>query len=359
MNDLYRPMFLPDLLVAALERNRDRPAVFIDGDVLTAAHFRDEISRYVQAFRDQGIVQGDGVATLSKNRPEVLCSMGAVMVGGCRNTPLHPLGSLDDHAYVVEDAEISTLIFDPSFAARGERAARARARAEATAVVRADRRERRPRGAGGVVRAGASRRAAGRCGGPVGARLHGRHDRQPQGRDEHVPGERDHGADHGVGVAVARRGSPPGLYAAQPRRLVALRAAAPARRFDVRAPGVRSGRGAGGDRTRADHHDHARPVDDLRAARPPEVRRHRPVEPADDLLRRVADVADPAAGGDPEDGADLLPVLRPDREPAVGVHPAQGGARPRRPRPAGDLRPAGPVGPGGAPRRRRQRGGEG
>ena len=111
-------MFLPDLLVAALERNRDRPAVFIDGDVLTAAHFRDEISRYVQAFRDQGIVQGDGVATLSKNRPEVLCSMGAVMIGGCRNTPLHPLGSLDDHAYVLEDAEIGTLIFDPSFASR-------------------------------------------------------------------------------------------------------------------------------------------------------------------------------------------------------------------------------------------------
>jgi fatty-acyl-CoA synthase len=118
MNDLYRSMFLPDLLVAALERSGDRPAVFIDGDVLTAAHFRDEISRYVQAFRAQGVAQGEGVATLSKNRPEVLCSMGAVMVGGCRNTPLHPLGSLDDHAYVLEDAEIGTLIFDPSFAER-------------------------------------------------------------------------------------------------------------------------------------------------------------------------------------------------------------------------------------------------
>ena len=30
MSDLYRSMFLPDLLIAALERNRDRPAVFID-----------------------------------------------------------------------------------------------------------------------------------------------------------------------------------------------------------------------------------------------------------------------------------------------------------------------------------------
>jgi fatty-acyl-CoA synthase len=88
--------------------------------VLTAAQMRDEISRYVQAFRAQGISQGQGVATLSKNRPEVLFSMGAVMVSGCRNTPLHPLGSLDDHAYVLENAGIDTLIFDPVFSERAE-----------------------------------------------------------------------------------------------------------------------------------------------------------------------------------------------------------------------------------------------
>ena len=58
------------------------------------------------------------MATLSKNRVEVLYSMGAVMVSGCRNTPLHPLGSLDDHTYVLEDAGIETLLFDPQFADR-------------------------------------------------------------------------------------------------------------------------------------------------------------------------------------------------------------------------------------------------
>jgi fatty-acyl-CoA synthase len=117
-NDLSRPMFLPDLLIAALNRSGDRPALHIDGEVRTATELRDEISRYVQAFRASGLVQRDGVATLSKNRPEVLCSMGAVMISGCRNTPLHPLGSLDDHAYVLEDAGIETLIFDPSFVER-------------------------------------------------------------------------------------------------------------------------------------------------------------------------------------------------------------------------------------------------
>jgi fatty-acyl-CoA synthase len=118
VNDLYRPRLLPDLLIAALDRSGERPCLYIDGDVLTAAQLRDEISRYVQAFNSLGIACGEGVATLSKNRPEVLCSMGAIMIAGCRNTPLHPLGALDDHAYVLEDAGIDTLIFDPSFAER-------------------------------------------------------------------------------------------------------------------------------------------------------------------------------------------------------------------------------------------------
>jgi fatty-acyl-CoA synthase len=117
-HDLYRPKFLPDLLIAALARNGDRPAVQIGPEIRTAAEMGSEISRYVQAFRAQGIGLGSGVATLSKNRVEVLYSMGAVMVSGCRNTPLHPLGSLDDHAYVLEDAGIDTLLFDPSFADR-------------------------------------------------------------------------------------------------------------------------------------------------------------------------------------------------------------------------------------------------
>jgi fatty-acyl-CoA synthase len=58
---------------------------------------------------------------LSANRPEVLYAMGASMVTGCRNTPLHPLGSLEDHAYVLRDAGIETLVFDPAFAGRAAR----------------------------------------------------------------------------------------------------------------------------------------------------------------------------------------------------------------------------------------------
>src|SRR4029079_13950509 len=52
-------------------------------------------------------------ALLSLNRPEVLLIIGAGQLLGSRRTALHPLGSLDDHAYALNDAVISTLIIDP------------------------------------------------------------------------------------------------------------------------------------------------------------------------------------------------------------------------------------------------------
>ena len=61
---------------------------------------------------------GTAGALLALNRPEVLFILGAGQTQGYRRTSLHPLGSLDDHAYVINDAEISTLIVDPVFTDR-------------------------------------------------------------------------------------------------------------------------------------------------------------------------------------------------------------------------------------------------
>jgi fatty-acyl-CoA synthase len=113
--DLHRGVHLPDLLVTALHRNLDKPAVYLGDQVLTAAEVADEISRYVQALESTGLGRGSPAAVLALNRPEVLFNMGASMLVGCRTTPLHPLGSLDDHAYVLEDAGVETLVFDPEF----------------------------------------------------------------------------------------------------------------------------------------------------------------------------------------------------------------------------------------------------
>ena len=53
-------------------------------------------------------------ACSSLNRPEVLMILGAGQTQGYRRTALHPLGSLDDHAYVLNDAGVTSLIIDPN-----------------------------------------------------------------------------------------------------------------------------------------------------------------------------------------------------------------------------------------------------
>ena len=111
---LHRPAGLPDLLIRALDLHPDRPAVYLGDEVLTSRQLRDQISRLVQAYATWGIGRGSPVGMLALNRPEVLMAMGANMVAGCRVTSLHPMGSLDDQAYVLEDAGIETLIFDPA-----------------------------------------------------------------------------------------------------------------------------------------------------------------------------------------------------------------------------------------------------
>ena len=80
--DLYQGVFLPDLLVAALRRDPERPVVYLGDQVLTAAELSDQISRYAQAYADRGVVQGSGVAMLSINRSEVLYAQGAYMTLG-------------------------------------------------------------------------------------------------------------------------------------------------------------------------------------------------------------------------------------------------------------------------------------
>jgi fatty-acyl-CoA synthase len=111
---LYRPAYGGDLLLRGLSRHPDKPAVYLGDRAITSAEVADQISRYVQAYEAWGIREGSHTATLTANRPEVLFNMGAGMVAGCRGTALHPMGSLDDHAYILEDAEIETLFYDPA-----------------------------------------------------------------------------------------------------------------------------------------------------------------------------------------------------------------------------------------------------
>jgi fatty-acyl-CoA synthase len=100
-------------MVAALKRHRDKPVMFLGDTTLTGGEVAERISQYVQAFEALDAGRNTPGALLALNRPEVLFILGAGQTQGYRRTSLHPLGSLDDHAYVLNDAEITTLIIDP------------------------------------------------------------------------------------------------------------------------------------------------------------------------------------------------------------------------------------------------------
>ena len=102
------------LTVGALKRNKDKPVLFLGDTTLTGGQLAERISQYIQAFEALGAGSGTVSGLLSLNRPEVLMILGAGQTQGYRRTALHPLGSLDDHAYVLNDAGVTSLIIDPN-----------------------------------------------------------------------------------------------------------------------------------------------------------------------------------------------------------------------------------------------------
>jgi len=113
MNDPRRELTAADLVIRALSQPGDQPAILLGGAVLTVGALRDQVSRISQAYASMGIGVGSPVAVLSSNRPEVVAVGQANQITGARSLALHPYGSLDDHVYVIDDAEIETLVFDP------------------------------------------------------------------------------------------------------------------------------------------------------------------------------------------------------------------------------------------------------
>ncbi|BBZ79468.1 acyl-CoA synthetase [Mycolicibacterium anyangense] len=114
-DDLLRhPVHSGHLTVKALKRNKDRPVLHLGDTTLTGGQLAERISQYIQAFEALGAGTGTTAGLLSLNRPEVLMIIGAGQTQGYRRVALHPLGSLDDHAYVLNDAGVTSLIIDPN-----------------------------------------------------------------------------------------------------------------------------------------------------------------------------------------------------------------------------------------------------
>jgi fatty-acyl-CoA synthase len=111
---LFDMPLLPHLIIDGLNRYDDRPFLLLGEMTVTYAEVRAQASRFAQALQSKGVRKGSRTAVLSANRPEVLYNLCANMLIGSCNTPLHPLGSADDQAYVLGDAQIETLAYDPT-----------------------------------------------------------------------------------------------------------------------------------------------------------------------------------------------------------------------------------------------------
>jgi fatty-acyl-CoA synthase len=111
--DLHRPLYVPDLLVNALNQTPSRPLLQLaGGPMLTVGEVRDATSQFAQALQSLGVAPGTRVATLSVNRPEVLHVAHAIQIMAAVAVPMHPLAGFDDHLHVLLDAKVNVLIFD-------------------------------------------------------------------------------------------------------------------------------------------------------------------------------------------------------------------------------------------------------
>lgn len=118
--DPYDGCTVGHLFRGAIERGGERIAFVDDGTVLTFRQFGERLSGIVQALEARGLARGTALATLSDNRVDAYLVTAAANTMGVRSTAMHPLGSADDHAYILSDSGIGTRVFDT--AAHAERA---------------------------------------------------------------------------------------------------------------------------------------------------------------------------------------------------------------------------------------------
>jgi fatty-acyl-CoA synthase len=81
---------------------------------MTYQALAEAVGRTMAVLVKQGMRRGDGAAMLSSNRTEAWIVQAALLILGCRFTPLQAMGSQADHEFVCADAEVRMLVFDAS-----------------------------------------------------------------------------------------------------------------------------------------------------------------------------------------------------------------------------------------------------
>jgi fatty-acyl-CoA synthase len=126
--DLYALATTGGQTLRALARYPSRTAFSWHGGSISYRGALDLIGRLQKVLVAQGRPPGSRVALLTANRADSWCASVAAQLSRLAVTSLHPLGSLDDQIFQIEDSGAEILIVDANtFAQRGgELAARAK-----------------------------------------------------------------------------------------------------------------------------------------------------------------------------------------------------------------------------------------
>src|ERR1700716_4391889 len=96
----------------ALARYPSRVAFNWPGGSITYADATELIGRMQKVFMQLGLQPGARVAFLTANRADTWCAGVAARLSRLSITWLHPMGSLDDQLFQLEDSEAQMLIVD-------------------------------------------------------------------------------------------------------------------------------------------------------------------------------------------------------------------------------------------------------
>ncbi|MBR0756284.1 AMP-binding protein [Bradyrhizobium jicamae] len=111
-NPLYAQPTTCEQTLRALARYPSRTAFAWPGGSLTYQGATDLIGRMQSVFDRLGFAPGTRVAFLTANRADTWCAGVAASLSRLAITWLHPLGSLDDQLFQLEDSEARMLVVD-------------------------------------------------------------------------------------------------------------------------------------------------------------------------------------------------------------------------------------------------------
>lgn len=111
-NPLYAFPAVCEQTLRALARYPSRTAFAWPGGSLSYQGATDLIGRMQSVFMRLGFAPGTRVAMLTANRADTWCAGVAAQLSRLAITWLHPLGSLDDQLFQIEDSEAEMLIVD-------------------------------------------------------------------------------------------------------------------------------------------------------------------------------------------------------------------------------------------------------